>query len=405
MVTTDTTRSGYVPVLDGVRGMAILLVIVCHTLGLYKAIGGQYSSGLQKLTFYVFGSGWMGVDLFFVLSGYLITGVLLNSLNDRYFFKNFYMRRVLRIFPVYYAYLIIIFIVMPNFVPLLKDQLAGYFALHYVYLQNIFPYYSGLPEFLTSHLWSLAVEEHFYLVWPFIVFFVRDRRILLIGLGVTLSAILCRYYLYYWSGMRVGAITSYVYRLTFCRTDSLMLGALLAYSVRDAVISAVIKRYNSLMLLIFGLLSLVVIYKSYVDDLPQNVNKVVGGVGYTLFALFFTCLIARLVIEKNNVLLESIFNNYFMRLMGKYSYAMYVIHVPIIAVIYSNFFQGAVISPWVPAKLFIIVFILTMAGSVAIYHLYEKHFLKLKRYFEDIPRSDRSNAAVATTVAAALEWE
>ena len=166
----------HIPALDGIRGLAILLVLLCH-FPLYGDM--QPTIFIDKLFYAMTRAGWCGVDLFFVLSGFLITGILYDAKGSRFFFRNFYMRRCLRIFPLYYGVLAVFFVIVPFVLPLgrnyelfLKDQ-----AWYWSYLTNIKIAIEGWPKFYAlAHFWSLAVEEQFYFVWPFVVFLWDEER-------------------------------------------------------------------------------------------------------------------------------------------------------------------------------------------------------------------------------------
>ena len=176
--------------LDGLRGIAILAVIAEHTLRLFHP-----TSVLSRLWAAFQESSWAGVDLFFVLSGFLITGILLDSRHDKRYFLNFYARRTLRIFPLYYAVLVIAILIVPavmgfSKLPELYSRLVANQLWLWTYLQN-FAQASGphaLPGF--GHFWSLAVEEQFYWVWPLAVFLLPRRH--LFRLCITLCAFLPR---------------------------------------------------------------------------------------------------------------------------------------------------------------------------------------------------------------------
>jgi peptidoglycan/LPS O-acetylase OafA/YrhL len=154
------------PTLDGLRGVAILLVLLSH-LTLYSEMSTTtlLDRAYQRATL----AGWVGVDLFFVLSGFLITGILLDLKGSSRFFRTFYARRVLRIFPLYYAFLAIFYIALPQLLSS-KDQVLRLLAdqkWYWLYLQNLQMARDGwpVPKYL-AHFWSLAVEEQFYLIWP-----------------------------------------------------------------------------------------------------------------------------------------------------------------------------------------------------------------------------------------------
>ena len=162
----------HVPVLDAVRGLAILLVLFIH-------IGGNIAapkSAAWKVFDSVTSSSWVGVDLFFVLSGFLITGILYDTRQATNFFRAFYGRRLLRIFPLYYGFIFLLGVLT---IPLQIDWRSREW-IYLLYLQNTHVmknvHSAAFSPFITiDHLWSLAVEEQFYCVWPALVFFVKDR--------------------------------------------------------------------------------------------------------------------------------------------------------------------------------------------------------------------------------------
>src|SRR5208337_5027606 len=151
--------------LDGLRAIAIILVFFHHLKGLIPVT----SLPVYYLRWYV-GLGWMGVDLFFVISGFLITGILMDTRTAGNYFSGFYARRILRIFPVYYLLLISVIVAetllnnprVTNSLPLPADR-----WLYFCYLMNWLKLWKGqYGENYLGHCWSLAVEEQFYLVWP-----------------------------------------------------------------------------------------------------------------------------------------------------------------------------------------------------------------------------------------------
>lgn len=169
----------FIPALDGLRGAAILLVLLIH-------FGAQ--AGLPTLFHRLAYKGWVGVDLFFVLSGFLISRILLESKNSAAFFKNFYIWRALRIFPLYYFVLIVGCFVAPLFLTeaAIKAYLdgsvsnAGYL---FAYLTNFsLIFIPGLTFGVFGHFWSLAVEEHFYLLWPAAVRWLNKERLIALSL-------------------------------------------------------------------------------------------------------------------------------------------------------------------------------------------------------------------------------
>ena len=218
----------HVPALDGVRGMAIVLVLVSHLMLFNDHTGSRFGDSLSALR----GLGWVGVDLFFVLSGFLITGILFDTLQDPHYFRSFYMRRFLRIFPLYYGFLFFL-LVLGHWGPGMHFEWNGRQYVLLTYLQNTgiwFPvtdFHPGVWADL-DHFWSLAVEEQFYVFWPLLVFLVRGRRrIIALALALSGIALLLRIALYVH-----GSSPLLIFMLTPCRMDTLLVGGLAALVVR-----------------------------------------------------------------------------------------------------------------------------------------------------------------------------
>jgi peptidoglycan/LPS O-acetylase OafA/YrhL len=205
------------PQLDGIRGIAILLVILHNETGKYPFFG------LDR----VFANGWMGVDLFFVLSGFLITGILLDTKESAGYFKNFYARRCLRIWPLYYASLLLMFGIIPVLLPAHRHTIFMRSSPWWAFLLFIQNFLISAPARATGLLgvtWSLAIEEQFYLVWPLVVRFCSIPVLRWIALSVVCLSPVLRLFL---SSMGVD-----LYANTFSRLDGLMAGALVAIVIR-----------------------------------------------------------------------------------------------------------------------------------------------------------------------------
>lgn len=215
-----------IPALEGLRGMAFLAVHFFHTK-IYGPVLGDHP--LSRAMGYFGEMGWAGVDLFFVLSGFLITGILLRQVGTAGWVGRFYLRRCVRILPIYYVVLVGSVWIMPSvvhwtmeFAPTPRANFVWYATFFHNWLNWGA---NGWPEGdqLIGQLWSLGVEEQFYLVWPAIVAFVGFRRLPSVAVAFLVAAPLVRVALIH-SGFTYDAI----YSLTICRADALAAGALLA---------------------------------------------------------------------------------------------------------------------------------------------------------------------------------
>lgn len=207
-----------VPQLDAVRGIAVLLVLL-HNADVYPSLHLGFISG----------NGWMGVDLFFVLSGFLITGILLDTKQSEAYFKNFYARRCLRIWPLYYSALLFMFVIVPMLRPaeahsIFEARSSPWWA-YPLYLQNFLVPIPSSATGLLGVTWSLAVEEQFYLVWPLVVRFCTEAQLRRIAIAVICLSPVLRFYL--------SLHLVNIYSNTFCRLDGLMAGVLLALVIRS----------------------------------------------------------------------------------------------------------------------------------------------------------------------------
>src|SRR5450631_3618935 len=171
---TEALIRPFMPELDAVRGIAVLGVVLLHAFDWqYAGLSvGPWASRFMAAT----QPGWMGVNLFFVLSGFLITGILLDSKNKPHFYRRFYTRRALRILPAYYLLLILLL--------LLRTSSAAFVGLSFIYLANMTNFFGVSCDY--GPLWSLAVEEHFYIIWPTIVRAVTRRRLALFSMAIAI---------------------------------------------------------------------------------------------------------------------------------------------------------------------------------------------------------------------------
>src|SRR5579862_1158424 len=177
----------YMPELDSIRGMAILAVLLLHGFGMYRVAS---FAGLSRLFVALCSYGWCGVELFFVLSGFLITGILLDTKTSTDYFRRFYTRRALRILPAYYALLLFFFAISRTSWLGSHSVELPFIALSLVYLSNTAPLFGVAMQYTV--FWSLSVEEHFYLVWPMVVRRLDKRRLMQTALLVFLAVPMIR---------------------------------------------------------------------------------------------------------------------------------------------------------------------------------------------------------------------
>ncbi|MDM0045115.1 acyltransferase [Variovorax dokdonensis] len=361
--------SSHVRALDGIRGVAILLVLIYH---LGNSVGGEF--GLPRI-FRLAAFGWVGVDLFFVLSGFLITGILYDSKSHSHFFKNFYMRRALRIFPLYFSALIFLLLLRTAWPSLgLYGQASDGWL--WVYLANVVIAVQGFGAFgLMDHFWSLAIEEQFYLMWPFVVYALDRRGAMRVALAMCLAAPLLRTML---------AVTTdnspAIYVLSPMRMDSLAMGALLSLAIRgpDAVDPGRLVRPA-----LWTVVSATVVVAAIVlatRDLSAH-SWAMETFGLSAVSMIGVSLIVLSLASP----VKRFFEHGVLRWFGKYSYGLYVWH-PILWMIifHSNWARSlrgsneteAMLISLAAAIGLLLVFVM---GS---WHLMESQFLKLKVRFQ-----------------------
>ena len=207
------------PELDSIRGIAIIAVLLYH--GLYWSVDLSRFTQMQRLVLTATWTGRLGVNLFFVLSGFLITGLLQDSRNREDYYRRFYIRRALRIIPAYFLTLAILLIV--RVIPI------KFLLLSLAYLSNLTPLFGVAIAYPV--LWSLAVEEHFYLMWPLLIRKLSDRLILVCTILIIFLSPLIRWISFH-AASRKGWVSFEVFDYTWNSADGLACGALLAISIR-----------------------------------------------------------------------------------------------------------------------------------------------------------------------------
>ncbi len=308
--------------LDGIRGIAILAVLISHAT---PAIALQSSS--SKLARAILTPGWAGVELFFVLSGFLITGILLRTKEAKNYFYSFYARRFLRIFPIYYLTLTAVLLLAGHYEwlkPAIPDSFPYRFS-YYVYLQN-WPVF-WVPTFLMhnalGHFWSLAVEEQFYLLWPILVWKLPRRALFWLCIGGCVLALPLRIYFV----SRYGTDFS-VMHLTTSRMDGLLIGSLIGMVQfhRTIPMRAIAGCFAGG----FALIAFIVVRHPYELLGTAQYMHTIGVTGFALLSGAFVAFSQHHITPVQKLLTPQ-----WLRTVGKYSYGMYVYHLPLFVLIDS----------------------------------------------------------------------
>jgi peptidoglycan/LPS O-acetylase OafA/YrhL len=360
--------------LDGVRGLAILFVLVMHCLYIAPLFGvdiGQNTYARLAML------GWSGVDVFFVLSGFLITGILVRAKGQPAgpYFRNFYMRRSLRIFPLYYLVICLLLYVLPNRPPATGGEQMSYL----LYYQNIRYSLFGERTFDPARLitWSLAIEEQFYLVWPALVWFVSQRALRCVCVAMIVIAIALRFVL-------VDSGFEKTHFLTPCRMDALAVGALLSQLPPP-------RAWFGAVTTVLGIAGLIATAYATGNSTPESAGQQMWGL---IPALLLG--VGLLTLARSARTLQPLFTLLPLRSLGKYSYCIYLTHFLVI-----EFFAGRMLK-WQPTTLLsmredyggiriTIAFTITCAVATWLlafisWHAFEKWFLALKRYFPSAGR-------------------
>lgn len=370
-------KQQHLPSLDGLRGLAVLMVIA-HNVQMFDPVPpGWTNQAIQML----FNFGWMGVQLFFVLSGFLITGILLDSRDEPHQWRNFMARRVLRIFPLYYGTLLVLFVVLPwlgwqpeAYRQDVKDQLW-----EWLYLENwsiALGNESTLP-----HFWSLAVEEQFYLVWPLVLIWQRSsRQVLVISLLLAGASLVVRLYM-----VGVGMSAEAIYVTTPSRMDALSLGAAAACLLRDPTLAPWLRQHHTRWLR--GVLALTCVAFLLTHGFPR-ISPLGQTIGYFTLSVLFSAMIMSAVLGDSagsSHRWHEVLKLSALASVGRYSYGMYIIHKPL----HDTFshpamrrlgIQTAGSFTWAGLHVAATMLISYVAALLS-YHLLEVHFLKLKRHF------------------------
>jgi peptidoglycan/LPS O-acetylase OafA/YrhL len=369
-------RTGRIQELDGLRALAIIPVLFDHSIPIEH-------SRFQILAAY----GWVGVDLVFVLCGFLITGILLDSKGEAGYFRNFYARRVLRIWPVYFALLFVVLKVIPYFRPQTHD-FVGFSPWYYIlFLQNLFPLSQFVP--VLAPTWSLGVEEQFYLVWPLLISLLPKRAFPVVITIALIASPLLRLATVHFTGDWL-----YVYVATYCRADGLLVGAALAYWMRT-------ESFSKARLLTVGRLAmaLTIVPIAWIFSRGIAARGQQSILIYTLLAIGFGGFIA-LALSPSATLWSRFLKFPVFQYIGKISYGLYLVHKLAFVVYEKSPLYPAITIPGALRLNVVIAFVAEASFAIAVaslsWYLFETPVLKLKKHFER--SSEPALAEAAATV-------
>ena len=345
--------------LDGLRGAAALLVVFFHY---FPREGVGLLGRLMSI-------GWIGVDIFFVLSGFLITTILYEQRGADHYFRNFYIRRLLRLSPIYYLLFAIALVsALWMHIPLHPLQL-GMLLYAANFVLPIDDSMGNIGSFELFHVWSLSVEEQFYLIWPWLVGGRLSkeslRKVCLCGILIAPILRLAMVYEHVYS--------LWIYQSLLCRMDSLLLGAFLALIPLPSLRTA--RRVACVALLVFG----VTVWKGHTAFFQSSP---IQGLGYSALAFLSASLLTMSLHPRTMV--SRIFSSKLLRFYGKYSYGLYLWH----------FFlrpQFDAQKLWMERHLssrtiadvisFVLVLAISTVIAMASYRWIEQPFLRLKSRF------------------------
>ena len=301
----------YIPELDGLRAIACLAVMFFHL-----HIPG-------------FSLGWSGVYLFFVLSGFLITSILIDSKDKPNYFLRFYTRRSLRIFPIYYITLILALVIA-----LIQKQNISDFPQYLLYLQNNIlgwkQWSVNFPGFM-NHTWTLAVESQFYLVYPLLIFYLKENYLLILSVIVVILSFLLRILLF----IVFPGNPNLLFAISPTAIDSLTIGAVLAIIIKKKYISQFEKSTNNTQLSLWAILFILIILIAIITKTGINNywspsvwgTSIVNLLTITLMSTFFAALISYIISTKT--IINTVLNLSPLNHLGKISYGLYLYHFPV----------------------------------------------------------------------------
>jgi peptidoglycan/LPS O-acetylase OafA/YrhL len=353
------------PALDGLRGIAILLVLVWHYfVGLLHTEPEPGSTAAYALA--CLRLAWSGVDLFFVLSGFLIGGILLDNRHSANYFQVFYVRRVCRIFPLYF---LVLFVFLVQIAPTTTTTLCWLVTLlsYATFTQNFtMAFHNNFGSWMEV-TWSLAIEEQFYLILPFVILYCDPRKLPWFLIGAVVATPLLRLALNYWYGAHDGVGFLAVYVLTPCRMDALLLGVICAWILRQQKLRQFLLIERARVILYAALATLLM-----GAACPSWSSFGMSTFGYSWMALLYFCFLLIVVTQKSG-LLHSIASNGLLQRLGLIAYGVYLLHQGILELTHGLFLHHApTIANLVDALVTLLALLLTLSLAAVSYKWFEK---------------------------------
>lgn len=350
-----------IPALDGLRGIAVLVVIISR----FQAYPLNADGWLEKLWVGLVSLGYLGVDLFFVLSGFLITGILLKHRTSEHRFSAFYMRRALRILPLYYGLCALVLIALPLIGRGPED--SGQPVFNLLFLQNFKGLVDASEHLFLGPTWSLAIEEQFYLVWPFVIWMLGSRRAFYAIVGILAASVLSRAGMYL-SGVNV----EHIYLWTFSRLDGITLGSILAIARSEPEhyrgLLQFFRRQTPVTLTLGLSIAAVSILTATHHHIAFEPGMMLAG--FLLMCMALTGLVLKAI---ENERFAKAISGAPLRSCGRYSYAMYLIHTPVIITLNE-------VSSMRPLNIVVGLIVTYILGALS-WWLFESRILSLGRFF------------------------
>jgi peptidoglycan/LPS O-acetylase OafA/YrhL len=365
------------PELDLLRGIAVLGVLFYH--GFRAEYGELPFTGLSRIIVMSTQPGALGVNLFFVLSGFLITGILLDSQHRPHYYRRFYARRALRILPAYYSLLILLV--------LLHQASPAFVGLSFIYLSNVTSFFGVAMDY--HPLWSLAVEEHYYIVWPSVVHKLRARYLAIFSLGLCILVPVARAVAFHYGHLEGGEW------YTWFTADGLAAGSLLAIVLRTSITRSQATVGAGALLVT----ATVAIILGAPFGMLSRFRPLGASLQLALVDTFFVGLLLLFLLlgsgSKRNLVNSSV-----LQFFGYISYGLYLVH-PLIFRLYDKFAQmfWPRLQPSVlHFDLVVVRFVVVGAVAVGISHVsrkyYEEWFLRLKDRLAPAPPDSTVNVVL-----------